>query len=124
MIMRLNSNALAALRFFEAVARLLSFTRAAEELSVTPGAVSHQIKYLEGSLACKLFYRLPKQIKLTEEGQKLAATATSALRALDQQAAEVVASRRSATDVRVRTSPSFALRWLVPRLGALRARHP
>lgn len=58
--MRLNSIALASLRFFEAVARLLSFTRAAAELSVTPGAVSHQIKYLEDSLGCKLLYRLPK----------------------------------------------------------------
>jgi len=122
--MRLNSNALASLRFFEAVARLLSFTRAAAELSVTAGAVSHQIKYLEDSLGCKLFYRLPKQIKLTDEGQKLAATAASALRDLDQKAAEVIASSRSATDVRLRTGPSFALRWLVPRLSALRKREP
>ena len=122
--MRLNSNALASLRFFEAVARLLSFTRAAAELSVTPGAVSHQIKYLEDSLGCKLFYRLPKQIQLTEEGQKLAATVASALHELDQKTAEVVASRRAATDIRLRAGPSFALRWLVPRLSVLRARHP
>lgn len=122
--MRLNSNALASLRFFEAVARLLSFTRAAAELSVTAGAVSHQIKYLEDSLGCKLFYRLPRQIKLTEEGQKLAATAASALGELDRKAAEVVASSRSATEVRLRAGPSFALRWLVPRLSALRARYP
>lgn len=123
-LMRLNSNALASLRFFEAVARLSSFARAAAELSVTAGAVSHQIKYLEASLGCKLFYRLPKHIKLTEEGQQLAATATAALRELDQKAAEVVASSRSSTDIRLRTAPSFALRWLVPRLSALRARHP
>src|SRR6185437_8475858 len=119
--MRLNSNALASLRFFEAVARLLSFTRAAVELSVTAGAVSHQIKYLEDSLGCKLFYRLPKHIRLTEEGQELAATTATALRELDQKAAEVVASSRSCTDIRLRAGPSFALRWLVPRLSELRA---
>lgn len=122
--MRLNSNALASLRFFEAVARLLSFTRAAAELSVTAGAVSHQIKYLEDSLGCKLFYRLPKQVKLTEEGRNLAATTMSALWELDRKAAEVIASSRSTTEIRLRTGPSFALRWLVPRLSELRARHP
>lgn len=122
--MRLNSNALASLRFFEAVSRLLSFTRAAAELSVTAGAVSHQIKYLEDSLGCKLFYRLPRQIKLTEEGQNLAATAVNVLRELDLKAAEVVASSRSSTGIRLRTGPSFALRWLVPRLSALHVRNP
>lgn len=123
-LMRLNSNALASLRFFEAVARLLSFTRAAAELSVTAGAVSHQIKYLEDWLGCKLFYRLPKRIKLTEEGEKLAVTAARALRELDQKAAEVVASGRSSSNIRLRMGLSFALRWLVPRLSGLRARHP
>lgn len=122
--MRLNSNALASLRFFEAVARLLSFTRAAAELRVTAGAVSHQIKYLEDSLGCKLFYRLPKQIKLTDEGQALASTTGNVLRELDQKAAEVVASSRSSSEIRLRAGPSFALRWLVPRLSALHARHP
>ena len=122
--MRLNSNALASLRFFEAAARLSSFTRAGAELCVTPSAVSHQVKYLEDSLGCKLFYRLPKQIKLTEEGEKLAATAEGALRDLDQRAAEVIALRRSTIGIRLRTGPSFALRWLVPRLSTLRARNP
>jgi LysR family glycine cleavage system transcriptional activator len=121
---RLNSTALASLRFFEAAARLLSFRRAAAELSVTQGAVSHQIKYLEGSLGCKLFYRLPKQVQLTEEGQKLAEVVKRSLQELDRAAEAVVASRRSAIEVRLRTGPSFALRWLVPRLGKLYARHP
>lgn len=123
-VMLLNSNALASLRFFEAAARLLSFTRAATELGVTGGAVSHQIKYLENLLGCKLFYRLPRQVKLTEEGEKLAVAAERALRDLDRKAAEVVASKRSAIDIRLRAGPSFALRWLIPRLSRLRARHP
>ena len=122
--MRLNSNALASLRFFEATARLLSFTRAGEELGVTSGAVSHQIKYLEDALGCKLFYRLPKSIKLTEEGRDLASVAVRVLRELDQKATEVVASARSSVDVRLRTGHSFALGWLVPRLSTLRARRP
>ena len=122
--MRLNSNALASLRFFEAAARLLSFTRAGSELSVTASAVSHQIKYLEDSLGCKLFYRLPKQIKLTEEGQKFADLVARALKELDDGAASVVCAYRSTLEIRLRAGPSFALRWLVPRLGDLCKRHP
>lgn len=122
--MRLNSTALAALRFFEAAARLSSFRRAASELSVTQGAVSHQIKYLEEFLGCKLFYRLPRQIKLTEEGEQFAAVVARALRDLNQGVEAVVAPKRSTVDVSVRAGPSFALRWLVPRLGRLHALHP
>ena len=123
-MMRLNSTALASLRFFEAAARLSSFRRAAAELSVTQGAVSHQIRYLEDFLGCKLFYRLPKQIKLTEEGEKLAGLVGRALKDLDQGAEAVLALRRATIDVRLRAGPSFAVRWLVPRLGTLRASHP
>jgi len=122
--MRLNSAALASLRFFEAAARLSSFSRAAGELSVTQGAVSHQVRYLEESLGCKLFYRLPRQVKLTEEGAKFAEVVARALKELDHGAEAIVAPRRSTVSVRLRAGPSFALRWLVPRLGRLRALHP
>lgn len=122
--MRLNSAALASLRFFEAAARLSSFSRAAGELSVTQGAVSHQVRYLEESLGCKLFYRLPRQVKLTEEGAKFAEVVARALKDLDLGAEAIVAPRRSTVSVRLRAGPSFALRWLVPRLGRLRALHP
>ncbi|HEV2271654.1 MAG TPA: LysR substrate-binding domain-containing protein [Steroidobacteraceae bacterium] len=121
---RLNSAALASLRFFEAAARLSSFRRAAAELSVTQGAVSHQIKYLEDFLGTKLFFRLPRQIKLTEEGEKFAAVVASALKDLEAGAEAVVAVTRATIGVRLRAGPSFALRWLVPRLGRLYARHP
>jgi LysR family glycine cleavage system transcriptional activator len=122
--MRLNSAALASLRFFEAAARLSSFSRAAGELSVTQGAVSHQVRYLEESLGCKLFYRLPRQVKLTEEGAKFAEVVARALKELDHGAEAIVAPHRSTVSVRLRAGPSFALRWLVPRLGRLRALHP
>ena len=122
--MRLNSTTLASLRCFEAAARLLSFSRAAAEISVTQGAVSHQIKYLEASLGCKLFYRLPKQVKLTEEGERFGRVVARALKDLNEGAEALMASARSTIDVRLRAGHSFALRWLVPRLGRLRAQHP
>lgn len=121
---RLNSTTLASLRFFEAAARLLSFSRAAAELSVTQGAVSHQIKYLEESLGCKLFYRLPRQVKLTEQGEQFGRVVARALKELDEGAQATVASTRSMIEVRLRAGPSFALRWLVPRLGKLYQLHP
>lgn len=121
---RLNSAALSTLRFFEAAARLESFTRAASELCITPGAISHQVKYLEDFLGCKLFFRLPRQVKLTEEGEKFASVVSAALKSLDQGAEALVAPSRSSINVRLRAGPSFALRWLVPRLGRFYERHP
>jgi LysR family glycine cleavage system transcriptional activator len=119
----LNSSTLASLRFFEAAARLLSFKRAALELHVTQGAVSQQIKHLEQALGCKLFYRLPRQITLTEEGRRFAAVITQSLERIEQEARAITAAG-STIDIRVRAGPSFALRWLVPRLGEFYARHP
>lgn len=121
---RLNSAALSALRFFEAAARLESFTRAASELCITQGAVSQNVKCLEDRLGCKLFFRLPGQIKLTDDGKKFAEVVARVLRELEDAAAVLVAPRKSRIDVRLRAGPSFALRWLVPRLSRLHARHP
>jgi LysR family glycine cleavage system transcriptional activator len=119
-----------ALRAFEAAARLHSFTRAAEELFVTQAAVSHQIKALEAHLAVRLFERLPRQLVLTDEGRAYAraltrsftslATATDKLRARLAKQAAVPARTRLTVSV----IPSFAARWLVPRLGRFRALHP
>jgi len=121
---RLNSAALTALRFFESAARHESFTRAATELSITQGAVSQHIKCLEERLGCKLFFRLPGQIKLTEDGKKFADVVGRVLRELEEAAEILVAPRESRINVRLRAGPSFALRWLVPRLGRLHAQHP
>jgi LysR family transcriptional regulator, glycine cleavage system transcriptional activator len=120
---RLNSATLSTLRFFEAAARLQSFTRAAAELCITQGAVSQNVKCLEDRLGCKLFFRLPGQIKLTDDGKKFAEVVTRVLRELEDAAEAVIAPRRSRIDVRLRAGPSFALRWLVPRLGRLHAQH-
>jgi LysR family glycine cleavage system transcriptional activator len=120
--MRLNSTALGTLRFFDAAARHLNFSRAAAELSITQGAVSHQVKYLEEFLGCKLFYRIPKQVKLTEEGAKFAKVVADSLRALDQGAEAALNASRSLASIRLRAGPSFVRRWLVPRLGRLQSR--
>lgn len=121
---RLNAASLSTLRFFEAAARLESFTRAASELCITQGAVSQNVKCLEERLGCKLFFRLPGQIKLTGDGKRFAEVVTRVLRELEEAADGIVAPRQSRVDVRLRAGPSFALRWLVPRLGLLHARHP
>lgn len=120
----LNSATLGTLRFFEAAARLESFTRAATELSISQGAVSQHIKCLEDRLGCKLFFRLPGQIRLTDDGKRFAEVVSRILRELEDAAQAITAPRKSRIDVRLRAGPSFALRWLVPRLGRLHASHP
>src|SRR3954469_10195414 len=102
--MFLTSSTLASLRFFEAAARLLSFKQAALELHVTQGAVSQQIKHLEDALGCKLFYRLPRQITLTEEGQRFAAVVGRTLQELEQEA-KAITLARSSIDIRLRSGP-------------------
>ena len=121
--MFLKSSTLASLRFFDVAARFLSFKRAAAELHVTQGAVSQQIKHLETALGCKLFYRLPREIRLTEEGQRFAIVVDRALREIEQEA-RALAGAHAATEIRLRAGPSFALRWLVPRIGEFYMRYP
>jgi len=111
------------LRAFEAAARHLSFTKAAEELHVTPAAISHQIKGLEEQLGVPLFRRLTRALRLTEAGQ----AALPALRDGFGKLAEAVDLMRAHEEsgvVTVSTEPSFAAKWLVPRLDRFRAAHP
>jgi LysR family glycine cleavage system transcriptional activator len=112
-----------ALRAFEAAARHLSFTRAAEELHVTQTAISHQIKGLEERLGLRLFRRLPRGLLLTEEAQRLLPPVRDAF---DQIAAALERLSASGSGGRLTVSvlPSFAAKWLVPRLGRFRAAHP
>jgi LysR family transcriptional regulator, glycine cleavage system transcriptional activator len=105
-----------ALKVFEAAARHESFTRAAEELCVTQGAVSHQVKALEAELAVKLFNRERQRLIITEAGRDYLAVVRDAL---DRIAAgtERLLQRQSAGVLTVSTSPDFAAKWLVHRLG-------
>lgn len=114
---------LPALRVFEAAARLSSVSRAAEELFVTHGAVSHQIRALEEQLGFALFRREGRALVLTPAGEELLQAANAALR----QIADTVASlkRRANPDrLSISVMPSFASRWLTPRIGAFIDRHP
>ncbi|MFO1014938.1 MAG: transcriptional regulator GcvA [Caulobacteraceae bacterium] len=112
-----------ALRAFEAAARHLNFSRAADELSVTPGAVSQQIQNLEDYVGASLFRRTPKGLLLTDAAQ----TALPALREAFDRLAEAASLLTAAVDGRrltITAAPSFAAKWLVPRLGRFEAAHP
>src|SRR5262245_9602755 len=111
-----------ALKAFEAAARHESFTRAAEELCVTQGAVSHQVKALEAELAIKLFNRERQRLIITEAGRDYLAVVRDAL---DRIAAgtERLLQRQSAGVLTVSTSPDFAAKWLVHRLGHFAEAH-
>ena len=112
-----------ALRAFEAAARHLSFTQAAEELNVTQAAVSHQIRGLEDRLGFPLFRRLSRALVLTEAGQLLFPEVREAMDILTTAVNRV---QRQDTEgvLTVTTMDSFAQSWLVPRLGRFRQSHP
>ena len=112
-----------ALRAFEAAARHLSFTRAAQELNVTQAAVSHQVKALEARLGLALFRRRNRALVLTEAGQAYLPPVRDAFDAIAQ-ATRRLEARRSGGVLTVSTMDSFAAAWLVPRLGRFRAAHP
>lgn len=112
-----------ALRAFEAAARHLSFTKAAEELFVTQAAVSHQVKALEETLGIALFRRFNRRLMLTDAGQ---AYLPPLREALDQiaLATERLKTVEDSGALKVSVLPSFAAKWLLPRLSRFRARHP
>ncbi|MCH4564135.1 MULTISPECIES: LysR substrate-binding domain-containing protein [Halomonas] len=119
----LNAQTHAWLKVFAISARHLSFTRAAEELHVTTGAVSQQIKQLEERLGFKLFRRRPRQLELTEEGMRLAAVVDQAYQAVGLEVKRLRSGVMSGI-IRLRSVPSFLARWLMPRLPRLQARFP
>ena len=104
-----------ALRAFEASARQLSFVRASEELSVTPAAVSHQVKGLEEYLGLPLFRRLPRGLLLTESGQLLLSELSDVFLRLDSAMERVIESDSRGT-ITLSVAPTFAVMWLIPRL--------
>lgn len=113
---------LSALRAFEAAARHLSFTRAAEELCVTQAAVSHQVRSLEEELGMSLFNRLPRRVSLTEEGRILSESTTAAFERIAS-GVEALSHAQTTGAVNVSVSPSIAVKWLLPRLDRFREQH-
>lgn len=123
--MQLSLPSLHGLRVFEAVARRMSFTDAGRELGVTQTAVSHQIKTLEAELGVALFRRSPRRIALTEQGKRWALELVEVfarLHAINRKLRAEVSAKSKAIAISI--VPSFASRWLVPRLGRFMARHP
>jgi LysR family glycine cleavage system transcriptional activator len=114
---------LAALRALEAVARTGSLTKAAEALYVTHGAVSHQLKALESDVGVTLFERAGRGVRLTDEGERLAQRVRAALGEIGEALREA-RERRNPRRLRVTVIPSFAARWLLPRIGRFIAAHP
>ena len=114
---------LTALRAFEAAARHLSFTRAANELFVTQAAISHQIKALESFLGVKLFHRQSRTLRLTSQGQEYLPAVNKAFDAIADATRRLLAHEARGT-LTVSVLPSFAARWLVTRLGRFHERHP
>lgn len=111
------------LRVFDAVCRSKGVSRAAEFLHVTPGAVSQQIKLLESGLGVQLFHKSGREIALTPVGERLAQQVSDAFDRLNDAldaAAEMLPNNR----LRLKVTPSLAIRWLVPRLSSFYAEHP
>lgn len=113
---------LKALPVFEAVARLNSFSLAAEELAVSQSAVSHQIKQLETYLGEQLFWRSGRTLSLTDEGRQYLDAVSSALLQIERASEQLLGHEESR--LRLSVFSSFAVRWLVPRLPALQRLHP
>lgn len=113
---------LTALRAFEAAARHLSLKRAAEELNVTPAAVSHQVQQLEAALDAQLFRRGHRSVALTEIAQLLAPKLQEGFDCIER-AVESVRERRAADLLSIISPPSFATQWLMPRLHRFIATH-
>jgi len=111
-----------ALKVFEAAARHESFTRAAEELSVTQGAVSQQVKGLEAALGIRLFNREKQKLVTTDSGRQYHAVVRDALDRIAL-GTERLLQRQTSGVLTVSTSPDFAAKWLVHRLGRFAEQH-
>lgn len=108
---------------FEAAARHLSFTKAADELFLTQSAVSRQIKALEDRLGVALFERRPRALVLTQSGAALYRTVVEVLQRIDETTRQI-RGRKEARAFTVTTTPAFAALWLIPRLTAYTSDHP
>jgi LysR family glycine cleavage system transcriptional activator len=112
-----------ALRAFEASARHLSFTKAADELAVTPAAVSHQVKALEELLGVTLFRRTKRALLLTDEAQAVLPGIREGFERLLAAVEQLGAVGKTGV-LTVSLAPSFAVKWLLPRLDRFQAAHP
>jgi len=122
--MRRKIPSLQALACFDAAARHQNYTRAAQELALTQGAVSRQLTALEDFLGVALFKRTRHGVSLTERGHDYAAQVALRLQALEQDTQDVMSTQGRASVLRLAAVPTFATRWLIPRLPELKAQQP
>jgi DNA-binding transcriptional LysR family regulator len=120
-LMKPANHQLRAVQAFGVVARAGSVVGAAQELAVSPSALSHLIRQLERRLGAPLFSRAGRGLKLSAEGEQLAAAIVPALATI---AEALNAFTRRGTELRISTLSTFAVRWLIPRLSRFQARHP
>jgi LysR family transcriptional regulator, glycine cleavage system transcriptional activator len=114
---------LKSIQAFEAAARLSSFALAADELFVTPSAISHQIKLLEDQLSVRLFHRMHRTVILTDSGRQYAEEIGAAFARIEKATRDI--GRIEKSDIlTVHATPSFATQWLMPRLARFSAMHP
>lgn len=112
-----------AIQIFTIAARYGSFQAAANELHVTPGAVSRQIKALEGKLGKPLFVRCTRRVELTQVGQMLLDLVLPAVNMIDEAWRQMSGAAQN-TVLHLECTPTFAMHWLIPRLSSYRERHP
>lgn len=112
------------LRAFESAARLGSFLLASEELHLTPSAVSHQIRGLEEYFGRALFVRRYRQVELTREGERLFTQIANSFDMIEAACTELLPSTPTKQRLSVHCTPSFASKWLVPRLPSFVSEHP
>lgn len=115
---------LSGLQCFEAAARHLSFTRAADELSLTQSAVSKQVAQLESILQHPLFRRIRRRLHLTPEGAVYLSEARKILAQVEMSTHYMQSYGGEASVLNIVTLPTFGARWLIPRLNGFRFRHP
>jgi LysR family glycine cleavage system transcriptional activator len=122
--MRRKIPSLQALACFEAAARHQSYTRAAQELALTQGAVSRQLTALEDFVGVALFKRTRHGVSLTGRGRDYAAQVAIRLQALEQDTLDVMSTQGLGSVLHLAAVPTFATRWLIPRLPALKVQQP
>ncbi|XDF37365.1 LysR substrate-binding domain-containing protein [Paracidovorax avenae] len=113
-----------ALQAFEAAARHGSFARAADELSLTEGAISRQIARLESFLDVALFERIGNRVRLLPNGERYASQVRQMLEQLDRESQYLMGQPEGGASLDIAVLPTFATRWLIPRLAGFQRRHP
>lgn len=112
------------LQAFEAAARHGNFARAAEELSLTEGAISRQIARLESLLGCRLFDRAGSRVKLNPVGARYASHVRETLERIERDTQYIMGMPRDSRSLDIAALPTFSSRWLIPRLSRFTALHP